>query len=170
MKINFFILITYLKIFISDTNVYRIPFGLYNIKGKKFSHDIANSIFYNLIYVNLSIGTPSQNVPFGLSINSQTFTVYNKTFNQSKSSTFEGKSNFTNDEDDNEIVSIGINSLDVLTINDKKQKINFILSTELKNIEYPFGIIGLAIPKNVEPGIYPFFNTLKEGSIINSFT
>ena len=170
MKINFFIIITYLKIFISDTNVYRIPFGLYNMKGKKISHDIANSIFFNLIYVNLSIGTPSQNVPFGLSINSQAFTVYNKTFNQSKSSTFEGKSNFTNEEDDNEIVSIGINSLDVLTINDKKQKINFILSTELKNMDYPFGIIGLAIPKNVEPGIYPFFSTLKEGNIINSFT
>ena len=169
IKINFFILITYLKIFISDTDVYRIPFGLYNIKGNSYSHDIANNIFFNLIYVNLSIGTPSQTVPFGLSINSQTFTVYNKTFNKSLSSTFEGKSNYTNDDDD-EIVSTGINSLDILTINNEQQKINFILSTKLKNIDYPFGLIGLAIPKNVEQEIYPFFNSLKEGKVINTFT
>ena len=170
IKTSIFIFIIYLKIFLSDTSVYRIPFGLYNIKGKNYSHDIANSIFYNIIYVNLSIGTPSQTVPFGLSLNSQTFTVYNKTFNQSKSSTFEGKSNFTNEDDDDEIVYRGINSLDVLTINNEQQKINFILSTELKDIYYPFGLIGLAIPKNVEPEIYPFFNSLKEGTLINSFT
>jgi len=170
IKIYFFILITYLKLIICETNVYRIPFGLYNIKGKNFSHDIANSIFYNLIYVNLSIGTPSQNVPFGLSINSQTFTVYNKNFNKSKSSTFEEKSNFTNNDDEDEFVSAGINSLDVLTINNTKQKINFILSTSLANLNYPFGLIGLAIPKNVEQEIYPFFNSLKEGKVITSFT
>ena len=164
IKISIFIFIIYLKIFLSDTSVYRIPFGLYNIKGKNYSHDIANSIFYNLIYVNLSIGTPSQTVPLGLSINSQTFTVYNKTFNQSKSSTFEGKSNFTNEDDDDEIVFRGINSLDVLTINNEQQKINFILSTELKDIYYPFGLIGLAIPKNVEPKYIPFLTLLRKAN------
>ena len=171
IKINFFILITYLKIFISDTNVYRIPFGLYNIKGKNYSHDIANTIFHNFIYVNLSIGTPSQNVPFGLIINSQEFTVNNINFNQNNSSTFEGKSNLTND-DEKIVFSTGIKSMDVLTINDEKQKINFILSTEYKEYDkgYPFGILGLAIPTNIESEIYPFFNSLKEGEIINSFT
>ena len=169
-KINIFLALIFLfKIYSSNNTVYRVPFGLYNIKQKYNENDIINNIFNNIIYVNLSIGTPPQIVPFVLNINSQTFTVYKKVFNKNLSSGYKELSKLEN-LNDNEDISSGIRSIDILNINNQKKEINFILSDEIKFKDYPFGILGLLIPNNIQDGLYPFFNSLKKGKIINSFT
>ena len=167
----FFLLIIISKLCTFISHIYKIPFGLFDTKGKDVNIDMIESIYFNLIYTNLSIGTPPQNVPFGLSMNTQTFTINNKVFNEKLSSTYEELSIFNATYDnENEDISLGFKSIDILNIDNQKQKISFILSTKLKYENYPFGIIGLVIPKNIEPGIYPFFNSLKLGNIIDSFT
>ena len=169
-KINIFLALIFLfKIYSSNNTVYRVPFGLYNIKQKYNENDIINNIFNNIIYVNLSIGTPPQIVPFVLNINSQTFTVYKKVFNKNLSSGYKELSKLEN-LNGNEDISSGIRSIDILNINNQKKEINFILSDEIKFKDYPFGILGLLIPNNIKDGLYPFFNSLKKGRIINSFT
>ena len=169
-KINIFISLIFLfKIYSPNNAVYRIPFGLYNIKQNYIKNDVINNIFNNIIYVNLSIGTPPQIVPFALNMNSQTFTVYEKVFNKNLSSTYKELSKLEN-LDDNEDISSGMKSLDILNINNQKKEINFIFSDEIKFKDYPFGILGLLIPNNIQDGLYPFFNSLKKGKIINSFT
>ena len=72
---NLFILIVFVNFCTSNNNIYRIPFGLYNTKGKNNNLDIIQNIYYNIIYLNLLVGTPSQIVPFGLNMNSQTFII-----------------------------------------------------------------------------------------------
>ena len=166
---NLFILIVFVNFCTSNNNIYRIPFGLYNTKGKNNNLDIIKNIYYNIIYVNLSVGTPSQIVPFGLNMNSQTFTIYNKIYNKNLSSSYEDLSKIEKTYE-NEDVSSGLNSMDVLNLNNQKYKINFILSSKLKFKNYPFGILGLLIPNKIESGVFPFFNTLKKGKIINSYT
>lgn len=154
---------------ITQDNELRIPFGLYNTKAKTMDLDLANNIFYNFLYINLSIGTPPQKILCELIMNSQTFTINNETFNKNNSSTYEELSKYENTDDKNEIAS-GYNSMDILNINSRNQKINFILSNKFKYINYPFGIIGLSIPNNIENNVYPFFNSLKLAQLINSFT
>jgi len=169
-KINiFFALIFLFKMYSPNNIVYRIPFGLYNIKQIYNENDVINNIFNNIIYVNLSIGTPPQIVPFILNMNSQTFTVYEKVFNKNLSSTYKelSKLEILNDNED---ISSGMNSKDILNINNQKKEINFIFSEVIKFKDYPFGILGLLIPNNIQEGVYPFLNSLKEEKIINSFT
>ena len=165
-KINIFLALIFLfKIYSSNNTVYRVPFGLYNIKQKYNENDIINNIFNNIIYVNLSIGTPPQIIPFALNMNSQTFTVYEKVFNKNLSSGYKELSKLEN-LNDNEDISSGMRSIDILNINNQKKEINFILSDEIKFKDYPFGILGLLIPNNIQDGLYPFFNSLKKGKII----
>ncbi len=169
-KINLLLALIFLfKIYSPNKTVYRIPFGLYNIKQKYYENDVINNIFNNIIYVNLSIGTPPQIVPFALNMNSQTFTVYEKVFNKNLSSTYRKLSKLE-DLNDNEDISSGIRSIDILNINNQKKEINFIFSDDIKFKDYPFGILGLLIPNNIQYGLYPFFNSLKKAKIINSFS
>ena len=171
-----FLLLVFIKVCLSDNNVYKIPFGLYNIRNYNNISDIVHNIFFNIMYVNLSIGTPPQNIPFGLNMNSQTFTIYSKVFDKNESSTYEELSKYeNNDENEDEgEVSSGYYSKDILNINNISQEINFLLADKLKYENYPFGMIGLLIPNNIESNIelekYPFFNSLKEAKLINSFT
>ena len=168
-KIQFFLILFKLCL----SSIYKIPFGLYNIKKANNKDDIVYNTFFSIIYVNLSIGTPPQNTPFGLSFGSQTFTINNKNFDKNKSSTFEEISNYENNDDDDIDIVSGIYSKDILNINNNKEKVNFIFADKLKNEEYPFGIIVLLIPNNIDyiySKYYPFFNSLKEAKLINSFT
>ena len=138
------------QIYISKCEEYRIPFSMYKNSKESSDFSIVNNIFFNIMYVNLSIGTPSQNISFSININSEIFTVYNKLYNNSI--TYEELSKYENDED-NDFTSSGFKAMDILKINDKTEKINFILSTKINYENYPFGIMGLAIPKNIKPEV-----------------
>ena len=149
---------------------YRIPFGLYRDKERCSDYDIMNNIFFNILHVNLSIGTPPQNVPLELNMNSQTFAINSQVYDN-KSITYEKLSDYIIDEfKEDEFISSGFNSMDILHLNDKKEKINFVLTTEIKYEYFPFGMLGLAIPTDVESEVYPFFNSLKRADMINSYT
>ena len=172
---NLAYLLFFIIIFVSkcnnNNNEYKIPFGLYRNKEICSDFNIMNNIYFNILHVNLSIGSPPQNVPFLLSMNSQTFAINNQVYNDNQSKTYEKLSNYTIDfYNEDEFISSGFNSMDILNLNNKKEKINFILATEIKYENFPFGMIGLAIPTKVEPEVYPFFNSLRRASMINSFT
>ena len=167
--INIYIFILIIIHCISNT-IYKIPIGLYNNKESINSEYIIDNLLYNLVYVNLSIGTPPQIIPFSLNINSQTFSAPNNLFIKNESTTYESVSK-------NEIsyeyeeVSDGFNSKDILNLNNNtKQKINFILGTKYSIQNNIFGILGLTIPKRVQFGVYPFFQSLKNAGFINSYT
>ena len=158
-----------MQLITTNNNIYKIPFGLINqnpIRNK--SKDMIHDIFYNSIYVNLSIGTPPQIVPFSLNVNSQTFSISNSDYNRNYSSSYESTSK-GEDSYENEEVIYGFNSKDVLNIkNNSKQKINFILGTKYKNKKNILGIIGLMIPKKFQYNAYSFFDSLRIGGFINS--
>ena len=170
-KILLFIILINFEESTINNDVYKIPFGLINIKISNNTSDIINNIIYNTIYVNLSIGTPPQIIPFELSSNSQTFSVPVSQFAQNKSSSFEyvSKNEISYEYED---VTDGYNCKDVLNLNNitKKQKINFILGTKYENKNNVLGIIGLKIPKRVQFGVYPFFHSLRNAGYINSYT
>ena len=170
-KIIFYSFLLYIRFTKSNNNIYKIPFSLYRNKKLENSFDLLHNILYNSIYVNLSIGTPPQIIPFELNVNSQTFSAPIMLFDKNQSSSYEY---FPKREIsfENEDAAYGFNSKDILNINDdKKQKINFILGTQFKNKNYNnLGIIGLLIPKRFEYNIYTFFQSLRSAGFINSFT
>lgn len=164
----YYFLISLIEIISINDNVYKIKFGLYN---EKFSEtNIINNIVYNAIYLNLSIGSNEQNVPFELDSNCQTFCVTKEIFNKDASSSYEQISN-TDIEISYEVVKKGYQSKDILNIDkDSKKKINFILGTKFGYEKTnKLGIIGLRIPYPVQVEIFPFFDSLKDAELINSF-
>ena len=154
-------------------NIYKIQVGLFNQKDSKNTSKIIDNIFYNRIYLNLSIGTPNQIMPFELDITTQTFSVSDKAFNKNQSLTYEqiSKSEVFFDYDD---VTLGYHSKDILNLNNFNnnyfsKKINFILGTKYQiDKNENMGIIGLSISKRGHSGVYTFFQSLKKEEIINS--
>ena len=130
--------------------------------------NLAKTLLYNLAYVNLSIGTPSQIIPFQLNINSQSFYVSKEYFYSNLSSTYELTSNNEISYYINELYK-GFNSKDILRINNIEKKIDFSFGTEIQK-ENSLGGIGLLIPKEFKKDCYPFFTSLKKAGIINSYT
>lgn len=154
----------------SNNDIYRVPFGLYYIYENNDTEKIIRNIFFNYLYANLSLGNPSQIVPFEININSQTFFVPSKYFNRNISLTYEdlSKKEVSYLFEDAEK---GFNSRDILDINGIKKKINFIFETKLRNytsIDYDIGNIGLLIPTKLENGVYPFMDSLKKAGFIKS--
>ena len=169
-KIILFLLILIIKQYSSKNKIYKIPFGLYNTKNLNNSLDMVDNIFSNLFYVNLSIGTPPQIIPFFLSLNAQTFSIPYNIFNNNKSSSYESISK-KEISYEYEIVANGFNSRDILNIdNNTNKKIDFILGTKYKTRNDILGIIGLRIPKRVQYGVYPFFQSLRKGGFINEYS
>ena len=68
--LNFYFLLLLIEFFSANDKIYRIKFGLFNPKSKESDSSFINNLFYNRIYVNLSIGTPPQILPFELDIKS----------------------------------------------------------------------------------------------------
>ena len=165
-QISLMLLILLIKLCILNGNVYRLPVGLYNALKEANEKDLIVNIFHNFIYVNLSIGTPPQIIPFHIDINSQTFYVSKKFFNRTASSTYEQISkNETTYFHENAIT--GYNSKDILEINGIKKKINFIFETKHdKNNDV--GCLGLMIPIKLSPDIYPVSRSLIQAGFINS--
>ena len=167
-NLEFFIALLIIDQYLTN-NIYKIPFGLYNSKDSNNSLDIIDNIFFNSIYINLSIGTPPQIIPFALSINSQTFSVPFNLFDRNQSSSYESvsKHEISYEYED---VTDGYNSRDILNLNNNtKQKINFILGTKYESKNNIFGIVGLLIPKRVQFQVYPFFQSLRNAGFINSY-
>ena len=163
----YFFLILLIEIFSSDNNVYRFKIGLYN---KKYSDKyMINNIIYNTIYTNLSIGTSSQIIPFELKTDSQTFCVTPEFFNKTISTSYEETSKEPV-EIDYEDARNAFKAKDLLHINETlTQKINFLLATRILYRNFKIGIIGLKIPYLVQKGVFPFFESLKDAKLINSF-
>ena len=170
----FFILLN--EIFSSNNNIYRIPFGLFKQEQSYFfgksekESNIINNIVDSGKYINLSIGTPPQIMPFEIDSNSQTFSASNELFNKNASSTYEQISsreiniNF-------EVCEKGFNSKDIINLdNNIKKKITFILGTKFNSQKNNnFGVVGLQIPYIVQNEISPFFQSLKDAQLITSF-
>ena len=155
----------------TNNKIYRIPFGQHNFEYlfqmQNYS-SLVEDIFFNVIYINLSIGTPQQKIPFQLDVNSQTFFTSNYYFIPNKSNTYEtisnsGKSFIYND------LKKGLISKDYINIDDIREKIDFIHAIEFKK-DNNIGTIGLMIPNKLEKGVYPFFSSLKKAGIIGSYT
>ena len=166
----FFLYILSLLAELSSLNdrAFGIKFGLFNQKSSSKDIHLINNIFYNGIYLNLSIGMPPQRVPLELDMNTQIFSISNKAFNKNQSSTYEdiSKNEIFFDYDD---IERGYNSKDIFILNNKTtNKINFLLGTKypVDRIEN-LGIIGLSFPRRYQVG-YPFFESFKNSEVINS--
>jgi hypothetical protein len=172
--INLYKEIFYISLLLANFYIYKsndilkIPIGLFNNNEQKDTNNFLLDIFFTLNYVNLSIGTPPQTLPFQININSQTFSVSNKYFNPNNSLSFK---NLSNEEIFyvNEDTIYGYNVKDILKINGVEKEINFIYETKTRK-ENNLSNIGLLIPKNIEKGVYPFFTSLKTSGLINSYT
>ena len=127
-NIQFYILIILIECFFTNDKIYRIKFGLFNQKSNENEASIINNIYHNGIYLNLSIGTPPQIIPFELDSNSQTFSISKYFFNKNLSSTYEQLSQ-KEEYYAYEQIDSGLDSKDVLNI-DKNihKKINFIFA------------------------------------------
>lgn len=160
-----FLLLINLNCNLSDNDTYRIPFGLYYtyVKSPK---DLIDNIFFNFLYVNLSLGIQPQIIPCHLDINSQTFYIPNQLFIKNNSSTYESISKNETTYSFEDVIK-GFNSKDVLTLNSRRNKINFILETKTKK-DNEIGSIGLAIPTQFQSGVLSFFNSLKQSGFISS--
>jgi hypothetical protein len=146
--------------------IYRIPIGLYNYNDAKTTI-FAENLFYNLLYVNLSIGTPAQVIPFQLNMNSQAFYISNNFFSSNLSSTYELLSN-KEIEYSYEQGTYGYRSKDIIKIKNNKTKIDFIYGTKNQK-DNNLSNIGLMIPNKIQEGVYPFFISLKKIGIITSY-
>ena len=160
-------------IFVNTNNkIYRIPFGQhsyeYAFQSQVNCTNIIESIFYNIIYINLSFGSPPQAIPFQLNINSDNFYVTNKYFFPNESNTFE----FVSKQEEyfyNQDLKKGLKSKDYIYLDDVKKQIDFIYATEINKINN-IGNIGLLIPHSIKKSIYSFFLSLKKAGIINSYS
>ena len=171
-KKTLILLLLFINVLISSSNrIVRIPIGLINTnfqdKREGDSRNIIKDIFYNLEYINITIGTPSQIIPCQININSRTFFISNQYFEPEQSSTFEL---LFNDSIYYELVTSGLAVKDILKINNKEIYFNFILANETKK-DYNLSNIGLLIPKKIkDDDFYSLFASLKKEGLINSFT
>ena len=158
--------LSYCILFSKSLNYIRIPFGLKNTNNVEINSDLINKMFKNIIYINLTIGTPAQIVPLILRIDSRIFYISSKTFNKTNSNTF----NSTTDFEiyfDYEYVESGYYSTDFFHFNNNSTKIEFLLNGEKSEL---FGGIGLLIPTKTQFGFNKFFETLKKNNVTNSYT
>lgn len=164
----FFILILLVKCNKSENNsIYRIPISLYKSFEDNNEATLIQNIFFNFLYLNLSIGTPPQIIPFHLDINSQSFYVSKKFFNRTASSTYEQISKNETLYSHENVIS-GYDSKDILNINGKKKTINFIFETKHDN-NIDIGCIGLLIPTKIKSNIFSFSASLIKAKFIQSF-
>ena len=89
MKIFLYnILILIIEIFSQKNNISRIPFGLFELEDYHKENNTMFKIIRNIKYVNLSIGTPPQLTPLELDTNFPTFSISNKYYNKTESSSY----------------------------------------------------------------------------------
>ena len=163
-------LILIIEIFSQNNNVLKFPFGLYKLESYRKENSTMFKIINNIKYVNLSIGSPPQLTPLELDTNFPTFSISNKYYNKSESTSYkqisEKEEYFIYEASDN-----GFLSNDIINIDDKtKKEINFILGTKYIAKKYNnIGIIGLHIPIKVQHGVHHFFNSTKEAGLIKSY-
>ena len=163
-----------------NNKVYRIPFSQHNYEyifnTRTNYSNIAESIFFNVIYINLSLGEPPQTIPFHLNINSQAFYTTDKYyFIPNKSKTYDSIS-YNEQSFNYDDLKKGIIFKDYIQLNNNMQnktKIEFIYGTEIKK-NNNLGNIGLLIPdsKTNKKNKYEssFFSALKKSNLIDSYS
>ena len=171
MKLFLFnILILIIEIFSQKNTICRIPFGLFEIEDYHKENNTMFKIIRNTKYVNLSIGSPPQLTPLELDTNYPTFSISNKYYNKSESTTYKQISE-KEEYFIYEASQDGFLAKDIINIDNKtKKEINFILGTNYVHKKYnDIGIIGLHIPIKVQSGVHHFFNSTKEAGLIKSY-
>ena len=87
-----YIFFLFIEVINSSNKIYKIPFAQHNYEyifnTQKNISNIVETIFFNVIYVNLSFGTPAQKIPFQLNINSESFYILDKSFTPKDSNSF----------------------------------------------------------------------------------
>ena len=168
----FYIFLLLIVVINTNNKIYRIPFGQHNceyaLHTSSNSSNIIENILFNIIYINISIGTPPQKIPFQLNMDSESFFVPFNYFNPNKSSTYESiskkKLSFYNLDLKN-----GFISKDYIYIDNIKEKIDFVYATGFKK-NNNIGNIGLLIPYNINKEENSFFVSLKKAGIIDSYS
>ena len=116
-------------LFSKSINYVKIPFGLKNKNNIEPKNTLLEKKFNNIAYINLTIGTPAQNVPLTLRIDSLIFYISSKTFNKTKSNTFESTADYEMNFD-YEYVGSDYISTDFFHLNNNSTKITFLLNGE----------------------------------------
>ena len=160
-----------------------IPFEIDNLSLNLNDEEFMRNLFFNELYINISIGSLKQNIPLKIKSTSQLSYIINSNSNHygikfysEKSSSLEiikkNKINFLNQE----ILSgLFVNDNFILGNEKINKKLNFILTDELNNETYikTSGVFGLGNKINImNPYIDPILNQLKKLNIIQyqSFT
>jgi len=165
IKILSFVILT--KIFLSE--IIRIPFGIINTEKDSESYPLISQLIYNKLYINLTIGTPPQNIKVFLRKDSYALYISEKNFNKSISVSY--NSNNIIETFFLDIYTTGYISKEIIRIgdyqNNNNTKLDFVLSVSDDN---SLGALGLKIPHNFPEGMYSFIHSLKNNSIISSYT
>ena len=143
----------------------RIPFGIIH-KINNDSIPLITKILQNKIYTNLSLGTPPQIIKSYLKINFELFHLPSKLINTTNSKTMKCTTDVELSIGFEDVLS-GYYCTDIIYFNNIEKRVDFILNGERGDI---YGSIGLLIPQDVDPDMYPFFQSLKENEVINSYT
>ena len=180
MSSNIHIFLILLLFFITKkiTTLLVIPFDRVNDIFSNDDIEVAKNIFSNDIYCNISIGKPSQSVPFLISFDKQATFISDKDFSFSKfdpkkSETFKKLSN-ENAKYVFENLESGYNVSDSFRIMNENynliniQNIPFILGTKLtKNFNFSASL-GLKKKTYNNKNVFNFIENLKSKEIINS--
>ena len=174
MNLNLILILSLLNII--KTEILIIPFEK-NEKKKPFN--FTEDIIQNLIYTNITIGTPYQKIKSYISLNKGAFYISDyyipKQFNINLSETFNFQSNDINFYDED--FTKGKLSKDILQFKNIKgnnliiSNISFIYATNYNNFldQFPSGL-GFML-KTISTKInYNFLYQLKENNLISSYT
>ena len=178
MSIFNFLLIFSLIISIKSSNI--LEFNFKNNFSQNPNLNFLEQFVNNSIFIEFSLGTPSQKVPFQISFDESTSFILKSSnlFNEEKSTSYksiEDKKNIWNERYENGIIS---NDSLKLPTNTKKsielENFSFVFvksynSTRF-NRGFPSSILGLNLDVNFMQTDLNFLNILKLNNIINSYT
>lgn len=155
-----------LKLILSD--IIKIPFGIINTEKDSESYPLIGKLLFNKLYINLTIGNPPQKIKVYLRKDSYALYVSEKNFNKSNSQSY--NSNEILETIFLDILTTGYFSKEIIGIGDyhnNNTKLDFVLAVSDDN---SLGALGLKIPHNFPEGMYSFIHSLKNNSIISSYT
>ena len=156
-----------IKIFLSE--IIKVPFGIINTEKDSDSYPLIGKLLFNKLYINLTIGNPPQKIKVYLRKDSYALYISEKNFNNNISDSY--KSNNILETCFLDIYTTGYLSKEIIRIgdyqNNNNKKLDFVLAVSDDN---SLGALGLKIPHNFPEGMYSFIYSLKNNSIISSYT
>lgn len=165
--IKIFSYVILIKIFLSE--IIKIPFGIINTEKDSESYHLIGKLLFNKLYINLTIGTPPKKIKVYLRKDSYALYISEKNFNKSYSDSY--KSNNILETFFLDIYTTGYISKEIIRIgdyqNNNNTQLDFVLAVSDDN---SLGALGLKVPHNFPEGMYSFIHSLKNNSIISSYT